>query len=136
MVIRQLGEGFVETHDVASQPQAARAQGCLQQTEGSAALSVRHLLKTDALAHVEVLVHPLAPFRIFHREHGPVALLLGEAGQETFGGGADWGGRNAGEMDAEGTVFVEKPDQLPEQHGLGVEICVKARRQHRTTIRP
>ena len=101
MVVGQLGEGLVETHDVAGQFQAARAQRCLQQAEGGAALGVRHLLEADALAHVEVLVHPLAPFRIVHREHGSAALLLGEARQEPLGGGADGRGRNAGGMNAE-----------------------------------
>src|ERR1019366_3291667 len=62
---------------------------------------VRHLLEADALAHVEMLVHPLAPFRIVHRKHGAVALLLGEARQEALGGGADRRGRDSGGMNAE-----------------------------------
>src|ERR1035437_5998479 len=89
VVIGQLGEGLVETHDVARQLQAARTQGCRQQTEGGGALRIRHLLEADALAYVEVLVHPLPPFRIVHREHGSLTLLHGEASQETPGGSPD-----------------------------------------------
>ena len=48
-----------------------------------------------------MLIHPLTPFRIVHREHGSVALLLGEACQEALGGGADERGRNTGGMNAE-----------------------------------
>ena len=65
------------------------AQGSAQQTEGRIALRVGHLLEADALAHVEMLVHPLAPFRIVDREHGPGALLRGQARQEALGGIAD-----------------------------------------------
>src|ERR1035438_9452425 len=49
----------------------------------------------------EVLLHPLAPFRIVDREHGSVALLPVETRQETLSGGADWRSRNTGGMNAE-----------------------------------
>ena len=68
MIVGQFGERLVEPHDVAGQLQAARAQRGLQQAEGRVALRLGHLLEADALAHVEVLVHPFAPFRIVDRE--------------------------------------------------------------------
>src|SRR5207302_11297059 len=89
VVIGQLGESLVESHDVASQLQAARAERRLQETKCGAALRFRQVPEADALAHIEMLIHPLAPFRVVDREHCPVALVFGEAREETLCGGAD-----------------------------------------------
>ena len=72
-----------------------------QQAERGSRCDVGHLLEADALAHVEMLVHPLAPFRIVHGEHGPGALLGGEAREETLGGVAHGRGGDAGGVNAE-----------------------------------
>ena len=96
----QLAQGAVEVHDVAAQPESVRAERRAHQAEGGLPLGVVHLVEADALAHVEVLVHPLAPLVVVDREGGPGALVLGQRCQERLCGHADRRGRHAGRLDS------------------------------------
>ena len=64
VVIAELGERFVEAHDVAREFKAARAERNAHQAERGVALRRRHFLNADSLAHVKVLVHPFAPLDV------------------------------------------------------------------------
>ena len=67
------------------------------------ALRVGHLEKTDALPNVEILIHPLAPFRIVHPERRLVALRLGYRREKRFGGFSYGFGRHTGRSDGKQT---------------------------------
>ena len=92
MIVRELGQRFVQAHDVARELQPLRAERRAHEAEGRLALRLGHLLEADALAHVEVLVHPFAPFGIVDGKQRPGALLGGEDGEELLRRLADRGG--------------------------------------------
>src|SRR5215210_2000331 len=84
MVARKLGQSLVQSHDVARKLDASRAERCAHEAEGSLALRCGHFLEADALAHVEVLVHPFAPFGIVYWKHGFGALLRSERREKSL----------------------------------------------------
>jgi hypothetical protein len=101
VIVREFGEGFIEAHDVAGELETAGAERGADQIEGKVALRFGHLLEADALAHVEVLIHPFAPLRIVDIEQRAGELHSGERGDKFFGGVADRLGGNAGGADVE-----------------------------------
>ena len=101
VVAVQLAQGAVEVHDVAAQLQSVRAERRAHQAEGGLALGLVHLVEADALADVEVLVHPLAPLVVVDGEGRSGVLVLGQRCEELLGGFADRFRRHAGRLDPE-----------------------------------
>ena len=101
VLVIQLAQRVVEPHDVARLLHALGAECGAQQGDGRLALGLRHLLEARALPEIEVLVHPLAPFRVVHRKHRRGTLLWGQRGEEHLGGLADGRGRDAGRAEGE-----------------------------------
>ena len=88
VVVVQLAQRVVQLHDVAREGEPPRAERRAQQAERRLALRLGHRLEADALAHVEVLVHPLAPLGVVDAKRRPRALVGGERGQPLLGGKA------------------------------------------------
>ena len=103
------------------------------------ALSRVHLVKTDPLANVEMLVHPLAPFRIVYRELGLGLLLRVESFEQGQGGLTDGFRRDTGGSDVEkvllnlsigrySLVRLSQPNLLSPDRGLakpGVSVAAR-----------
>ena len=101
VAVVELGERFIEAHDVARLLQPACAQPGAQQPEGGLALRGRHVQESDAVPEVEALVHPLPPLGVVHRPERSGALWRGEGSEKGLGGGADRRRRDTRRRDAE-----------------------------------
>ena len=88
------------------------------------ALRLGHFLEADALAHVEVLVHPLAPLGVVDGKGRLRALRAGERGEPRLGGqphrlGGDARGAD-GKQARDGRAVVVMPLKARPARGLGV----------------
>ena len=101
VVVVQLGQRFVEPHDVAGLLQAAGAQRRAHQAEGRLALRRAHLQEAGAVPDVEALVHPLPPLGVVDRLQRLRPLGRGERAEECLGSRAHRRGGDAGGADGE-----------------------------------
>jgi hypothetical protein len=99
VIVVELAEGVIEAHDVAGELQALGAECRAQQRKPRFTLGTAHVLKADALADVEALIHPLAPLIGVHRKDGGTALNFSQARQERVRRGANGLGGNARRAD-------------------------------------
>ena len=86
----------VRIHDVLGLLEPLGAERGFQEPKRRIALSRVHLVKTDSLANVEMLVHPLAPFRIVDGKLRLSLLLRVECFEQGQGGLADGFRRDTG----------------------------------------
>ena len=86
VVVIQLAQRVIESHDIARQLHPLGAERRAHQAKSRLPLGVVHFQETDALADVEMLVHPFAPLRIVDGEHGLGSLFRCQCSQEAVRG--------------------------------------------------